>query len=126
MAARRGTDTRKPAARKSPRRKPASGKTGRKKTTRKNITPRKTAPRVSARGKDTRKETASPKKITSLKKITAPKKPISRPRLATANWPAKVLRWTPAKAVVTFPYRAYCWASDVAEDYRSFAASLDQ
>jgi hypothetical protein len=120
MAARRGTATRKPAARKGPRRKPSSGKTGRKKTTRKNITPRKTAPRVGARGKATRQKTASPKKI------TAPKRPISRPRLATANWPAKVLRWTPAKAVVTFPYRAYCWASDVAEDYRSFAASLDQ
>lgn len=66
------------------------------------------------------KQTASPKKITS------PKKPMERPPLAIVNWPAKVLRWTPAKAVVTFPYRAYCWASDVAEDYRSFAASLDR
>ena len=120
MAARRGTVTRKPAVRKNSRRKTSSGKTARKKITRKNVTPRKTAPRVSARGKAMRKKTASPKKITALKK------PMDRSPLATADWPAKVLRWTPAKAVVTFPYRAYCWASDVAEDYRSFATSLDQ
>jgi hypothetical protein len=40
--------------------------------------------------------------------------------------PIRILRWTPAKAVVTFPYRAYCWASDVAAEYRAFAISLDQ
>ena len=104
MAARHGTAARKSAARKSARRKTSARKSAREKTTHKRVT-RREAPR---------------------KKVAAPKTASRRPAQPTSGWSAKVLRWTPAKAVVQLPYRAFCWASDVAEDYRSFVVSLDR
>ncbi len=104
MAARRGTAARKSAARKSAQRKTSARKSARRKSTSKRVTRRK------APGKQ----------------VAAPKTASRRPAQPTTGWSAKVLRWTPAKAVVQLPYRAFCWASDVAEDYRSFAVSLDR
>ncbi len=97
MAARRGPTRRKTAVRKPTRRKASPRKTARKKTTRS-----KTA-RQRAAAAPTRVE---PKRV--------------------GGGPAKVLRWSPAKAIMTFPYRAFRWASDIADDYRSFAIALDR
>ena len=78
-----------------------------------------TAARKSAARKSARRKTSARK---SARKKTASR----RPAQPTSGWSAKVLRWTPAKAVVQLPYRAFCWASDVASDYRSFVVSLDR
>ena len=67
----------------------------------------------------------TPEKKTSEKRTPA-RQTVSYRTFITGTLPARIFRWTPAKAVVTFPYRAYCWASDVAEEYRSFAVSRDQ
>ena len=100
MATRRGPTRRKTAVRKPARRKTSPRKTARKKTTR-SQTPR---------GRATFQ--------------AAPRRP-GRRKLVGA-FPAIVLKWSPAKTFVTFPYRAFRWASLVAADYRSFAVSLDR
>ncbi len=100
MPTRRGPTRRKTAVRKPARRKTSPRKTAHKKTTR-SQTPRRRATFQAAPGRQGRR------------------------RLVSA-FPALVLEWSPAKAVVTFPYRAFRWASVVVEDYRSFALSLDR
>ncbi len=100
MATRRGPTGRKTTVRKPARRKTSPRKIVHKKTTR----------AASRRGRAT---------------FQAPPGRQGRSRLVSA-FPALVLEWSPAKAVVTFPYRAFRWASVVAEDYRSFAVSLDR
>ncbi len=100
MAARRGLTRRKTAVRKPARRKTSPRKLVQKKTTR----------AASPRGRATFQATPGRQ---------------GRRRLVRA-FPALVLSWSPAKAVVTFPYRAFRWASVVAKDYRTFAVSLDR
>lgn len=100
MATRRGPTRRKTAVRKPARRKTSPRKSARKKTTR-SQTPRAPATFQAAPGRQGRR------------------------RLASA-FPALVFKWSPAKTFVTFPYRAFRWASVFAADYRSFAVSLDR
>ena len=97
------------------RRGPTRRKTAVRKPTRRNTSPRKTAHK-----KTTRSQTPRGKATFQA----APRRP-SRRRLV-GSFPAIVLKWSPAKAFVTFPYRAFRWASVVAKDYRSFAVSLDR
>ena len=81
---------------------------------------RKISPRKTAHKKSTRSQT--PRGRATFQ--AAPGRQ-GRRRLVSA-FPALVLKWSPAKAFVTFPYRAFRWASVVAKDYRSFAVSLDR
>ncbi len=101
MATRRGPTRRKTAVRKPARRKTSPRKSARKKTTRSQQAPRVPATFQAAPGRQGRR------------------------RLASA-FPALVFKWSPAKTFVTFPYRAFRWASVFAADYRSFAVSLDR
>ena len=102
------------------RRGPTRRKTAVRKPTRRKTSPRKTSPRKTAHKKITRSQT--PRGRATFQ--AAPRRP-SRRRLV-GSFPAIVLKWSPAKAFVTFPYRAFRWASVVAKDYRSFAVSLDR